>query len=410
MIALHPIPDCEAFCPHCAAPLTVVGWRMPGMRTLAELRCPRCRREYFGDLPAAAGLYYPMLLERAGGAVHDPHNVRWFADWLRESYAARSREPLRLTIERAHPPRNPVLLNCLDRLYGHALLKLLNASRHLDGADGGDLIVLAPSGLRWLLPEGVAEAWLVDWPLRCGARWSDWLADEIAGRVAALGACRLSRAYSHPRGEEFRIERFTRVAPFALREWGARLAAPVVTFVWRDDRAWSPADPLGGIIALAERLRAAWPALDFALVGLAQPGGAPAWIADVRCAAPDAATERRWCERYARSHVVIGVHGSNMLLPSAHAGATIDLMPDDRWRNATQDLIYRPDESAVDATFRRRLIPVATSPVDVARIADALLREYPHFAQKQVRAPSVAAPEWQCAEPRFGAAIARARD
>jgi len=38
------------------------------------------------------------------------------------------------------------------------------------------------------------------------------------------------------------------------------------------------------------------------------------------------------------------VHGSNMLLPSAHAGMTIDLMPDDRWGNFAQDISYQEDD------------------------------------------------------------------
>lgn len=37
----------------------------------------------------------------------------------------------------------------------------------------------------------------------------------------------------------------------------------------------------------------------------------------------------------------MGVHGSNMLLPSAHARATLVLMPRKRWGNFIQDILFQ---------------------------------------------------------------------
>jgi hypothetical protein len=399
------------------------------MRNLADLRCPGCAREFYGDLAAGQALYTPMLLEKATGAVHDAHGIEWFAEWLRESYASRTDAPVPFDVrERLPITRRVVLLNCLDTLYGHSLLKLLNAQYYLDRRLDADLIVLVPSFLAWMVPEAVAQVWVVGLPLRRGTEWNDWLAREIRRRVEAFECVSLGHALSHPRPDEYDIERFTRVEPFPLDEWDARLKRPAVTFIWRDDRPWHasndnayhtigdahqtlreklrrfiarPSRPTGeqhrSVSALAEALRLDWPALDFAVAGLSEPAvgealrdevlrseathdealrdeALPVWVTDLRRPAADEAVERLWCQRYAASHVVVGVHGSNMLLPSAHAGGVVELIGPERWGNFTQDILFRDTRDCRETLFRYRFVPDSTPPLALAQLISLLLR------------------------------------
>lgn len=400
-IRLHPTPDAAFDCPHCRAPLAVRGWLVPGMRNLADLGCAVCGREFYGDLAAGQALYTPMLLDKISGEVHDSFGTEWFAEWLRRSYAERVDAPLPF-VAREHRPvtREVVLVNCLDTLYGHSLLKLLNAQAYLD-RDAFDVVVLVPAFLEWMVPQGVAQTWAVGLPLRRGTEWNAWLAREVGRRVAAFPAVRLSVAFSHPHPDDFRIERFTRVEPFPLAEWGARLERPMVTFAWREDRSWGAADDstsgrvekitrrlgraanrsdegLRKVVATAENLRRRWPSLDFAVAGLGNPGGLSAWVSDLRQSAPDERTEREWCERYAASHVVVGVHGSNMLLPSAHAGGVVELIGRERGGNFLQDILIRPGD-AREAFFRYRFVPHTTTPAAMAELLGLMLRGYPDF-------------------------------
>ena len=377
---LHPLTDADHDCPRCRVRLTVKGWHVPGMRNLAELLCESCGREFYGDLAAGQALYTPMLLEKATGLVHDAHGVEWFAGWLRDSYARRADEPVPFDVRELRAVTRPVvLLNCLDTLYGHSLLKLLNAQYYLDRRADVDLVVLAPSFLAWMAPDGVAQVWSVGLPLRRGTEWNDWLAREVRRRVEAFGEVSLGHALSHPRPDEFDIERFTRVRPFPLGEWDARLVRPTVTFIWRDDRPWRASSDLSDeevatrrerlrrlvtnrsrpraqqselVSELAESLRRDLPALDFAVAGLADGFGRealPEWVRDLRRPALDEVAERGWCERYAASHLVVGVHGSNMLLPSAHAGGVVELIGPERWATS-----HRTFSSAKRATAARR--------------------------------------------------------
>jgi hypothetical protein len=387
--------------------LGVRGWLVPGTRNLADMLCGRCGREFYGDLAAGQALYTPMLLEKATGAVHDPHGVEWFADWLRESYARRSDEPVPFDVREHSPITRPVvLLNCLDTLYGHSLLKLLNAQYHLERRADVDLVVMVPTLLAWMVPDGVAQVWGVGLPLRRGTEWNDWLAREVRRRAEAFDRVSLSHALSHPRPDEFDIERFTRVKPFPLGEWDARLERPTVTFIWRDDRPWrapvptapssrrellrrliaSPSRPVVSqaelVAELAESLRRDLPPLDFAVAGLAEGGGRgelPDWIKDLRRTKVDEDAERRWCERYAASHVVVGVHGSNMLLPSAHAGGVVELIGPGRWGNFTQDILFRDTADCRETLFRYRFVDELTPPSTLARLVGLLLRKRESF-------------------------------
>ncbi|MEO7634582.1 MAG: hypothetical protein ABIS38_02905 [Sphingomicrobium sp.] len=382
MIALNNL-NIEATCPICAALLRATGWYMPGMRILARAQCAGCRRDFFVDLPAGQGLHSPMILDRATGAVHDRVGVAWFADWLRISFRERTGTTTALTIDRRLPiTRTAVLINCLDTLYGHALLKLFSVQQYLDAGEF-DVILIVQPFLASLVPKGVAETWLVDLPLPDGIRWSDSLAEAIATQSARIEDLRLAPVHPHPHASIVSIERFSSVPPFATNQWHAE-GTKKVTFIWRDDRIWSPAGwlaPRGQVKAVAAffvALRREQPHLDAAVAGLGTSGGLPDWIADKRFARPSENVERDWLRLYADSHAVIGVHGSNMILPSAHAGSVFELLPDSRQGNFLQDILFNGTDPR-DLLFRYRFVPDDIAPARLARLVAFVLARYPDF-------------------------------
>ena len=398
MIRLKPVLEIPPRrCPNCHSTLAASGFLITGMRNLADFYCARCESEFYGDLPAGQALYTPISLDKKSGAVYGG-DAEWFSDWLADSYKHRTGEPIRFAARKFSNVKDKViLLNCLDALYGHSLLKLLNAQHYLDHQTDFSLIVIASSFLEWLIPDGAAEVWTIDLPLRRGTEWNDWLAREIGERLKSFSEVYLSVAFSHPHVEDFDIERFTGVAPFPLENFAAYQNRPVVTFIWREDRLWESANAKSGdglfgtikrkfdrsddktfeqtrrVVKLAESLRGEYPRLDFAVAGIGEAGGLPDWISDLRLTKLDAESERAWCKRYAESHLVIGVHGSNMLLPSAHAGGVIELIGEERWGNYLQDILFRRSDSR-EMFFRYRFVPHSTAPKDLARLAASMLR------------------------------------
>jgi hypothetical protein len=204
----------------------------------------------------------------------------------------------------------------------------------------------------------------------------------------------VSPAYSHP--NQFDIEQFTGVSRYDE----GRESEPRITFVWREDRLWSGSHHIARavqkfpqlkrglkpliyhqrskIIRLFRRLRESFPDHRFTVAGLGRTGSFPAWISDERVTRFDRESELRVCEVYAASRLVIGIHGSNMLLPSAHAGMTIDLMPKDRWGNYAQDILFHETDHRLTA-YKYRFVPMESSVTLVADMAAAQLKGADHF-------------------------------
>ena len=395
MIRLHPLPDVDHACPHCHVPLEVAGWYIPGMRMLADLRCEQCGKEFYGDLASGHGIHMASLVEKETGVVHAPYNT-WFATWLAQMYRKRTTTPVQLTVQEYRPLcRQVVLLNCLDRVYGHSLLKLLNAEYYLAHRRDLDLVLMIPRCLGWMVPDGAEQVWIVEQSLDRSEEWNDSLAAEIDSRLRPLEVCWLSVAFPHPHPNTYTIQRFTRVPPFPLDEWETRLDKPVITFIWREDkkrRMWSALDarvdgrlprtmrstfkqclirssPLRQqterLLSLATTLRQQLTSLDFGIAGVGEPGGMPGWVTDLRTTQISESTERKWAQRYASSHIVVGVHGSGMLLPTAHAGAAVELVPPGKWVNMMDATLFRRGD-AREIVYRYRYYPLNTAADDLA--------------------------------------------
>lgn len=383
MIKLSPKPESVYTCPFDNAVMDVLDWHIPGMRVLALMECPKCHREFYADLPVGQALYSPMLLDKGTGQITDPNQVTWFSYWLKKGFRSRSSAQIKFTIHQVKPSHTRskiVILNCLDVLYGHCVLKLLNAQYYLDHCPEMDLIVMVPTFLKWMVPHGVSAIWEVDWPLKTGYQWNDWLAQKIKELMAEYDEVFVSVAYSHPHPENYDIGRFVGVQPFMQSDWEKKITNPRITFIWREDRLWTPRmkkfsfpwrnrlrEQAELVAALAGQLKLKIPGLEFVVAGLGCKEKLPDWIVDLRTDVISETQERKWCKLYSESHLVIGVHGSNMLLPSSLAGSVIDLMPNKRWKNVLQDVLFRPMDMR-EAMYRYRFIPISIDSIELSNM------------------------------------------
>jgi hypothetical protein len=112
------------------------------------------------------------------------------------------------------------------------------------------------------------------------------------------------------------------------------------------------------------------------VTGIGEPGGLPSWISDQRVSEIDETIEKNWCTVYAESDVVIGIHGSNMLLPSALSGSTIELVPADRWINIYQDIIVSDNNVRISMS-RIRMLNMNTPPSVLVTAVENLFKYMP---------------------------------
>ena len=395
MILIKPSIQYYAECPYCKTGLKPQSLLWHGMHVCAEAHCPKCNAEIVGDLRTGHAVIYPYRVDLKQNKVFGRDNIDgsknanlWLGKPFLESLRNPDNQPIEIQEEIFKANRRVIVLNCIDYLYGHSLLKLLNADACLKQNPDLGLVVIVQKFLRWMVPEGCAEVWTVDIPLRQGRSYYSKLNESISEKLKRFDEVHLSEAHSHPRN--FDITHYTRVPKHDFRSDDFR-----ITFVWREDRLWTN-DFLFRVLrklgmsylclslqnwkirALFKGIRKKIPSAIFTVAGLGKGTCFPGWIDDIRVNRFDETTEKATCEAYSQSRLAIGIHGSNMLLPSAHAGMTLDLMPSDRLGNICQDVIYQEIDPRL-ATFRYRFPPAEIKTHQLTKMATSMISKYDEF-------------------------------
>lgn len=396
---VHPVPQYESRCPDCQTALQPQDTLWQGIHVLIRARCPGCSGEFLEDMRIAEASGTPYQIDLKGNRILGPHrSMEWLGKPLQHSLQHPSDDSaITMQVERLRDPLPKVIvLNTVDYLYGHSLVKLLNASAHLKLDGEYSLIVLVQPFLRWMVPAGVTEIWTVNVPLSKGRSYYPALHRRISEELTRYSEVAVSTARNYPR--HVAIEDYTGVYPYRLSPDPYR-----ITFIWREDRLWWGHYFAGRVInklranklllhaqnrqivALFSRLRRDIPEAIFTVAGLGTSTRFPNWIDDRRVERFDEDAEREACRTYAASRLVIGVHGSNMLLPSAHAGATLDLMPPERWSNFAQDIIFQTEQHLREPYYsyermvgwRYRYHPLDISPGSLYTIARSMVKDFP---------------------------------
>jgi hypothetical protein len=390
MLKLLPIVENCLKCSYCSSFVESEDVFWQGMHVCVRASCSKCHSNFLISLASGHAVNRPYIIDFDRKIVIGDKRSKNILTGgsLIESLDNPNNGNIELSKEVLKKCERVIVLNCIDYLYGHCLLKLLNAQRHLDEHSEYGLIIIVQDFLRWLVPQGAAEIWTVNIPLKKGKEYYPMFHELVSKESNRFSKIYLSSACSHP--QKFDIARFTGVERHSLGGGTYR-----ITYIWREDRVWthtiiSRILKKVGLLSLSltldnwkirslfSKMRIEFPSAIFTVVGLGKKTKFPGWIQDERLSKFGNEMEKRLCEIYAESRLVIGIHGSNMLLPSAHAGMTIDLMPSDRWGNFAQDILYQENDPRL-AAFRYRYIPAKTSIGDTSKIAINMIRKYFDF-------------------------------
>lgn len=417
-IRIHPQIDYHTRTPDGKGEARAVDWCIPGLWIFAKCLPDQGGNPFYVDMPWSMGVQSPTSVDTVTGAITSPPTQHWYSDNLAAAWRDRLTKPVEISVITRRPVKRAVLVNCLYPWWGDAV-SLLWRTNQLRGSklaeQGVGIIALITPAMRWLLPPDVDEAWVVPDGVSFNRKWNDGLDAALHERVAKLEECYLPQIFQPTRMTPEEVARNTGITPFPREQWLERLKEkPVVTFMYRPDRCWSPptslwhkleqllpAGRLGRlrlrltrlqndynastqyrqIIELADFLRKRFPNLEFAVAGTGSKPAFPAWIKDLRSEKPDEKSNRASCEQCARSQVMVSVIGSHMLLPSAFPGAVINLMPKHMWWDALNCWFLTTDDQR-EAQFCYRMLPVNTTPHQVADIVTILLLNYPinHYA------------------------------
>jgi hypothetical protein len=158
-------------------------------------------------------------------------------------------------------------------------------------------------------------------------------------------------------------QQFLRIKPFSLEDFCSKPAT--ITLIWREDRFWLRSEPerwlslaamkfsiqmlknwliyrqLSAMVKLVGYVREAIPEAEFKVTGLGTKGKFPEYIEDLRQTKLTEYQEKEWCQVYAGSQLVIGVHGSNMLIPTALSAGFIALLPRHKIGFISEDILMK---------------------------------------------------------------------
>jgi len=384
MIEIKPNIEHRSHCPYSGKVLKPVKVLWQGTHVCVVSESPD-GGEIIEELRIGHAAKTPYQIDLAKKAIFsgDKYAEELLAKPLLNSLQNPQTEQLEISQEIFKSYQRVIILNCVDYLYGHSLLKLLNAQRHLESNPDLGLIVIVQKFLRWMVPDGVAEVWTVPISLKNGQDYYPSFAEFVEKQSQRFEEIYLSEAYSHP--SRFDITKFTRVPKHSFDD----REKVQITFIWREDRLLVNSFLFRVLrklkllqIALAiqnwkvqqlfEKIRSKLPEAKFVVAGLGTKTKFPKWIEDCRVERFNETTEKETCQIYSESRLVIGLHGSNMLLPSGLAGMTLDLI-ENRWGNFAQDILYQEKNPRL-ASFRYRYLPSQVSQDILANIATQMIQ------------------------------------
>jgi hypothetical protein len=254
--------------------------------------------------------------------------------------------------------------------------------------------------LKWLIPKNsIAEIWTVKLSFQSFNKYYPDLTWKINKEISRFQKVWLSKGHLIPTNENIEIEMFTGVKPFDFSNEPDR---PGITFIWREDpdRLWirniyllkgfkklgmgrvlKPFQYLRIILLFRLLKKRFGNKFTYYVAGLGDYGNFPSFITDQRVKLFTRESEKELCEIYAKSILVLGVHGSGMILPSAHAGMTLSLMPSKRWGNYAEDILFNESDTRL-ATFQRRIVPLNLCIFDLYDIIAEMITGRDSFIKK----------------------------
>ena len=232
MIEIKPYISHQSSCPHCNTLLNKNKLLWHGMHICVESNCPNCHAEIIEDMKVGHANIWSYQIDIKQKLVFgDKSQQGWLGNQLLKSLDNPEFEDIKIQKEVLKEKKQVIILNCIDYLYGHCLLKLLNSQKHLQDECDYGLIVITQKFLKWMVPKGVCEIWTVDIPLNKGQCYFPQFNKFISNELQRFSKVHISEAYSHP--SQFDISNYTGIRKHDFQSEDYR-----ISFIWREDRIW----------------------------------------------------------------------------------------------------------------------------------------------------------------------------
>lgn len=354
-----------------------------GMRTLAISNQQGLLQ--YRTIPIEHTAMFPVFFNQSGSQFQFEERSRiWLAQPLYDSMFKHESVQAIFKVEKLKESSKVIILNCLDACYGHALDKLFNAQRHLEVHSEYGLVVIIHPSMRQLVPDGIVEVWKVEVPFSAFEMRIEGFDEFFKSEIKRFDQVQLSKAAMYLDYSKIDISIFTKCKSFPEEKFHIK---PIqIVFVLREDRFWliNSWNQFLYLVAtrfklmrylkgyfvsiqnrnfrkLAKRLKKSMGDMKLIAVGLGKTVSLGKNIDDKRETLSEYLKyESERDQLYATSHLVIGVHGSHLLIPTALAGSFISLLPDYKIEGYSEDFMPRY-ENIQKQVLLGRFLPSAIS-------------------------------------------------
>ena len=364
MIDLLPKLNHKIKCRVCESDsVTVIKVLFQGIHILVDCECNQCGFKFYQTLPSGHDLLYPIQFSNDGSkSFYHPTAEVWLARPLIESVTKHPKHIAQFNCRVEAQFKSIVIVNCIDSCFGHVFGKLWNAQTFIKNHPDLGVVVLIPFQCVWLVPTGVAETWSVNTPLKNCNKYIDGLDEFVKNQFPRFEKVFISNTYTHLDHSRIDLTAFIKKPSFDLSQF---VSKPIcITFILREDRFWHNSIFMDLLFKLlvkwnnlhrfkmffvarqnylinktARLIKKQIPEAKIIATGLGKTGTLQRQIIDNRVSQILPETEEQWNAIFANSQLVIGVHGSNMLIPSYLAAGFINIVPRYKIKHIAEDTI-----------------------------------------------------------------------
>lgn len=396
---LYPPEPSSKKCLWCGATASIKDWAIPGLWVMGLFQCSGCDRSIWSDLDYGVGALAPIQIDADTSEGRRLNGHQWYVDLTTRAYQSRVSKPVTISVEGNNDIRTGLLFNCLHPWWGDTVSLILRTNLLKDS--GIPIIVLTTRDAAWLIPNYVSQTWIVEDNVSSSVIWNEGLAQSVKELASRFESLQIPTVFQPANLTREDIECLTGVAPFKRSDWMD--VEPTFGFVYRSDRCWIP--PVNFLSKLPERLKKiikqrytdeqqqmkqliqcfqqvkrCIPNARFVCFGLRDKNRVeplPNWIEDHRTSVVGVRENKMWCEMAAKCHVIVGVLGSHMTLPSFYAGSVVDLMPQYMASLVLTDIGIVCNDTR-EALFLYRVIPSSIDSFDLASVIVSIYANAPY--------------------------------
>ena len=108
------------------------GFVFPGIHIQGKYTCNGCGLEFYRDLPVGFAVNHPMTITKDYKLYGSSKNREWISEPLLDGIQNKNEQEVQVERLVYKKVKQVIILNTLDFLYGHVLLKLYNAIYYLE--------------------------------------------------------------------------------------------------------------------------------------------------------------------------------------------------------------------------------------------------------------------------------------